>query len=441
MAKILCMDIGSTGVRARLYHGNSQKKAGPVSTIPYDGNFVAGKRHLNTVRTAIKQCLAGLKGLNDVSIISHGSMSPSLVSWEKNKNAEIIAHDDRRSITQALELKDKLSAQDVRKIGNVPVPGGISMTSLAWMLKHLNKSEQKQITGIGHLSSWLSWELTGNNVMDYSHGSFTGLMNIQTKRWYNPVVNKVGLPASWLPRLQDAGDVAGKVNTSAAKAYGLPENAIVLSGIIDTSAAILKSPLKAGTLIHSMGSTDVLAMVTDKPVNCSECLTRHLGTDRIGKSHYLAVVTMAAGGSLLNWTHNMFFGELSDTEFYKIVSQTMRSILNGKVATELSIKPHLAGSRLSVSQPTGTISGLSLNHNRQDILIGILSAYREQMTHGLKVLTNIKRPRNEVFVTGGGSKLGKLLHTDWPARFTYQKLNEGNLDGLALLGGLAISNH
>lgn len=437
---ILSLDIGSTGVRAASYDAGSGERISAIERVEYEGAFSPGKRQVKTVQDAIVRCLGRVKGLDRVSLVSHGSMAPSLVVYGKSVS-EIIAHDDRRSESEARQLLAQMSAKTRKQVGNLPIPGGISCTSLKWQLDRMTGEQKKQIRWVGHLSTWFNYVLTGNAAMDYSHASFTGMYDSKEKTWVQPMLKAVGVKPEWLPEVGDATTIIGHVRKLASKIFGLPIGAAVLPGVIDTSATILNTPMKPGTLIHSMGSTDVLALITDRMVIQDDCLTRHIGTERMGVGQYLAVVTLAAGGTLLEWGREMFFADLSEKKYYAVVKSLMDRLVKGEAESKgIHFQPHIVGSRMVVEQPTAGFSGLSLNHTREDLLVAILKAYRDQMKSAYETLSGVKRINQRVFMTGGASSVAPLLHADWPKRHEYVKLPEGNVDGLALIGIKALSS-
>lgn len=437
---ILSLDIGSTGVRAATYNANTGKRVSSIQSVSYEGAFSAGNRDVNTVKNAIIKCLSKIKNLNRVTLISHGSMAPSLVVYHQS-NPEIIAHDDRRSTKEAQMLQSKMSPSMKKQVGNLPIPGGISCTSLKWKLNHLTAKQKQNIKWIGHLSTWFNFALTGTAALDYSHASFTGLYNVPQKQWVKPMLRTVGVNKNWLPPVHDATAIIGHVNKRAAKTFGLPVGAAVTPGVIDTSATIINTPMKSGTLIHSMGSTDVLALITDKPVNSDTCLTRHIGTETIGDAHYIAVVTLAAGGTLLDWTKDMLFPDISNKQYYRLIKKLMQGLIQGKVDSKgITFQPHIAGTRMQVEQPSAAFIGLSINHSREDLLTAVLAAYRDQMLNAYQTLAQIGKISKNIFMTGGASSVAPLLHADWPKRHEYVKLPEGNVDGLALIGIKALSS-
>lgn len=446
----LCLDIGSSGIRAGLYDSATLAALGSASVCSYPEAPLT----LATIRRTLKQTLAGLGDLSGVEIVSHSSFSPSLCVMGQDSALDglpILGHADRRSLDQARRIERTIGADHfLHTVGNRPVPGGISVTSLCWLLEN-EPEAMRNVQTVGHVSTWLVRELTGQNVMDYSQACFTGLMDVKQKRWSEPILAALQINPAWLPSLHDADHVAGRVSPAAAREYGLPAGTPVRSGLIDTSAAILCSDLAPGTLIHSLGTTDVLAMLVERPHPGEHWLTRHLGT----QDKWLSVVTLAAGGSMLDWLHRTLFAELNRADYFSLVQTTFAALPRrtgilpvtlcntgiqpvtlaspAALPTNVQFEPYLAGSRLSVEQPTAAFTGLTLNTTRPDLLAAALAAYRGQTNDSLERLCRLQTPTGQVLITGGASPLADLLHADWPVHFRYKTVLDANLRGLAVL--------
>src|SRR5699024_5064454 len=97
----------------------------------------------------------------------------------------------------------------------------------------------------------------------------------------------------------------------------LPEGMPVQCGIMDGSAGMLLAGATPGQLYHVSGSTDVVALCTDRPRPHERLLTRALG---VGK-RWTAVSTMASAGSTLAWAKETLFPEHDWPTFDRLVKQ------------------------------------------------------------------------------------------------------------------------
>jgi xylulokinase len=193
---------------------------------------------------------------------------------------------------------------------------------------------------------------------------------------------------------------------------------------------MLLAGARAGRLLNVMGSTDVLALCTDRPVPNERLLTRALGIS--GAALWMSVGTIAAAGSSMNWARRQLFGELTDSAFWKLVDQLSRAPRESSVRFE----PYLAGERVGVEQRQASFSGLTLASTREDLLSAMVEALAAASAERLPLLA--KQPvkmDHRVMISRGGSvgPLRTVMHRDWPGRWSFFARDEATLRGLATM--------
>jgi xylulokinase len=200
-------------------------------------------------------------------------------------------------------------------------------------------------------------------------------------------------------------------------------------GCMDGSAPILLAGNEPGQLVNVSGSTDVLALCTDRPRPHENLLTRAVG---VGK-RWLSVSTLAAAGSALDWAHQTFFHEMPSARFYALISKIAGGIKNSDPGGGVEFENYLAGSRTSLEQRNASFTGLSLASSREDMLRAILRSLARESAERLKLLADVNtvRMRRQVLLTGGvQGGLSKLLHRWWPGRWTFKAEEEATLRGV-----------
>jgi xylulokinase len=285
---------------------------------------------------------------------------------------------------------------------------------------------------VGHLNTFLHRQMTGARVIDPSNASFTGLYRTLDPKagWSAVLVNAVGLRRGLLPQVIPANEIAGKILPEAARQFGLRVGTPMACGCVDTSAAMLLGGARPGRLLNVMGSTDVLALCTDKPIPNDRLLTRALGIS--GKPLWMSVGTIAAAGSSMNWAGRQLFADLSDSAFWKLVDRLCRSPRE----TSVRFDPYLAGERVGVEQRQASFTGLTLASTREDLLSAMIEALAAASAQRLPLLA--KQPvkiDHRVMISGGGSvgPLRTVMHRDWPGRWSFYDRDEATLRGLATM--------
>lgn len=426
--KLLAIDIGSSSVKAAILTGAGAPRsiATQAFVTRYDG------KHAEVDEQQILKALAGaIQQLGDhatrVDAIAPTTMAPSWVAMDKRGRAitPIVTHQDRRAIHEANRIEKTISAKRHLSItGNRPFPGGISSTTWLWFNRH-QKTLMKRADLVGHLSTWLIRRLCGTRVTDPSNAGFMGVYDTKSLRgWSDGLIDELGFKRSLLPELREANVIGGHVTTEAADAFGVIEGTPVLTGCMDGSAAMLATGAKTGQLLNVSGSTDVLALLVDHPKPHPSLLTRPLG---LGK-RWLAVSTLAAAGSAIEWVWHTCYSELDRKAFYARLAKVASR------KTDVCFDPHLAGSRVSIDERAGAITGLRLGHTREDILASLCQSLSQASADRLQLFKKqYDTLRKDVVLTGGvQAGLSALLQRDWSVhgRWRFRSLDHATLRGL-----------
>jgi xylulokinase len=449
--RVLAIDVGSSSVKA------AWCKNGKVKTIhEVDTPSIANARSVEI--DAIKLLAAFENAIGEVmkehkhaDAIAIDTLCPGigLADARGTPLTNLITHQDRRSFKQAAEIEEHFGRKEhQRLIGNRPVPGGIGSTSLLW-LKQNRVDLWKKRPRIVQPTTLLVHHLTGQWRMDVSQAGFTGLYDTPgLTGWSGEILDFLGIQGSQLPQLQWADEIAGTVKSSIAERLGLPDGIPVLTGIVDTSAAVMATDCRPGRLVHSSGSSDVLALVVDACKPIDNVLWRPLGAGKHVKPLWLAVSTMAAGGSSIKWIRDEFFRDLSHKQFWKLLERTIARMEERETnrtekpddLSDVSFVPLLAGDRTSLEEKQGEFRGLTLATTREELLAAMVAALTTESRRRLESLRSIHRIEAEVFTMGGEKILARHLHRHWPEpkKWQFTPLKGEAMQGLGKLAQLAL---
>jgi sugar (pentulose or hexulose) kinase len=355
-------------------------------------------------------------------------MAPSWVAIDKRGRplTPVVTHQDRRSAEEAYEIERRVGKpRHLKLAGNRPIPGGISSTTWMW---HLRRSPAmcRRFHLVGHLNTMLAYVLTGCRATDPSNASFMGVYSTCTlKGWNDELIDAVGIDPVQLPEVYESNAVVGHVTDSVALGFGLRPGTPVLAGIMDGSCAMLVAGAKHGQLVNVSGSTDVLAACIDRPKPHPDLLTRALGVGRA----WLAVSTLAAAGSALDWAHRTLYPEMSREQFWR----HLIDVRPGRAPPVFV--PDFAGSRTSVDPLSAAIFYITLSTTRDDLLASLVESLVQTSADRLALFDSLGlKLRPEVLVAGGVSeRFGDLLHRRWPTRFRFKSEPEATLRGIARL--------
>lgn len=432
MPTLLGLDIGSSSVIAGILRGTEVLKEAPRE---FFRSRCVGARVEVDPNELLRAVAAGIRGLGDdvksVDAIALAVMCPAWVAMDRDGEAltPIVTHQDRRSIEIAREIERRAGkARHLKITGCRPFPGGISSTTWAWYLRE-EPARLKRANLVGHLNTFLHRQMTGARVTDPSNASFTGLFQtLKLSGWSEELCENIGVSKSVLPDVIEADLIAGTITASAGKRFGLQKGTPMMTGLIDGSAGMLLAGAKPGQLFNVCGSTDVLALCTDKPRPHEKLLTRALG---IGK-RWLQVGTLAAVASALYWAWEQCYREMTKDQFVEEMFRLAK--LGQKASGGITFEPYMAGERTSIEQRKAAFTGLTLATKRENLLSAIIEALIKASAERLPLLegTGTKILRN-VAVSGGSDRLDELMRRDWPGRWTFRAVTDATMRGLGTL--------
>lgn len=430
---LLGIDVGSSSVKSGILRGDEivgdaprvffkTKHAG--ARVETDANAI-----LRAVRDTIQQIGSRAR---KVDAIAFATMAPSWVAMDaKGKPlTPVVTHQDRRSVAVAEELEQRIGPERYLALaGNRPFPGGISSTTWAWYLKN-EPDRVRKADLVGHISTFLHRNLTGSRVTDPSNAAFMGLYRtLDLGGWSDELCQAVGAKLSQLPDVLEGNQIAGRLTPRAARALGLVEGTPVLTGVMDGSTGVLFAGAVVGQFFNVIGSTDVLALCTDQPVPHERLLTRPLGVGR----KWLSVSTLAAAGSAIYWAWQQFYRDFKIEQFRKEINRLAPR--SAEFAGTVRFEPYLAGERTSIVQRQGAFTGLTLSTTREQLLAAIIESLAAASAARLELMkVNRVKIKRQVVVSGGAEdRLDRLMHRDWPGKWTFRPVTEATLRGLAHL--------
>jgi sugar (pentulose or hexulose) kinase len=307
--------------------------------------------------------------------------------------------------------------------GNRPLPGGISAVCFRQQLNddpYLSHRVKRYL----HVNSWLALHLTGEAAFDPGNASFSGLYSTLTdqtwsRRWCDYF--EVDLP--WLPPVACGSTTVGSLRSGVAAELGVAPGIPVKLGVPDTSSAMLAAEMKAGDLLHEVGTTQVLAALAPSPRPGSRHMTRRLGVGR----DFVHVTHNPVGGAALDWMHSLCFREQNAEEFFEKTVQAAKD----RASRVLLDPPFLGGDRLEIEAHRAAFRELTLVADRMDLLAAVLQAMVRHHGEAVTAL-GLGERFEQVFLTGGGADAVRRLIPAYAGAHVHM-LEEGSLRGVACL--------
>ena len=114
---------------------------------------------------------------------------------------------------------------------------------------------------------FVNLRLTGEAAMDTGDASCSFLMNPQTRRWSETMIERLGVDRAKLPPIREPLEILGSVTPEAARETGLAEGTPVLVGGADYPVALLGSGVcRPGLASDVTGTSCILTLIADAPL-------------------------------------------------------------------------------------------------------------------------------------------------------------------------------
>jgi sugar (pentulose or hexulose) kinase len=382
-------------------------------------------------RAFIDAC-SRLKQIKQVDGISFSTLCPSPLPMDAKGDPlyPVILHLDRRSYRQAVWVLDQVGEEKMLHIaGNLPIPGGISVTSLLWLRDHETAIYDRRDITFGHVVTFFLKRLTGRFVIDPSNASFTGLYNtVAYADWDDDLLQATQIDRQKLPDILMSTTVAGELIQPAARSAGLTPHIPVVIGANDTTCAAVGADVtEPGMLMNTSGTVEIMVLCLDEPlISRNHLLRTHAYSNR-----WLAMRTVGAGGASVEWFRKTFCKEMSTAEFY---NDYLADVLSSPRRPQVCFHPYLSGDRHRIQQKSASFTRLTLNTTREDFLLALVHGIVSFQIDGLLEWQKSVRLDSRIFHVGGGASEAytrykqKLLDD-----FTFIQLGETAVIGAARL--------
>ena len=414
MDAILAVDIGTQSLKAGILDGQLnilERQQVPLTVRVSRGTHA--EMDGEQIWSALVAACSGLALRSRVEGVVLSTLCPSLVPIDGSGKPlhPIILHLDRRSEEEARWALETIGEETFLNIaGNLPVPGGISLTSLLWLKNHAPEVYRRKDVCFGHAATLMLHRLTGRFLIDPSNASFTGLFDtVGYTDWDERIYGPLGLDPEKLPAVQHSNSVAGELLGGASAELGIPKGIPVVTGANDTTCACVGANVtSAGDLLNTSGTVDILVLCVEKPL----ISRRHLLRTHAYPGKWLAMRTVGAGGGSLEWFRQNFCKELSKEEFY---TSYLRDVLEHRPPLRASFRPFLSGNRHQVEMATASFDNLTLDSTRDEMLVALLDGIVSFQFEELDIWKDHVTLRDTITHVGGGA-------TDYYTDFKQEKL-------------------
>jgi xylulokinase len=342
----------------------------------------------------------GLSGQMHGSVFldkSHGVVRPALL-WN-----------DQRTAAECDEIESKAGGRRslIKMVAN-PALTGFTAPKMLWLRNHEPKNYAKTVQVLLP-KDYVRFRLTGEFATEVSDASGTLLLDVKKRQWCRPLLDKLAIDASLLPRVYESEEVSGKLSAATARLLGLSPGVPVVGGGGDQAAgAVGNGIVKRGVISATMGTSGVIFAHSDE-VQIDPQGRVHTFCHAVrGKWHVMGVV-LSAGGSLQWYRNQLGEQEVAQARKAKIDPYELitRQAADAPAGSEgLYFLPYLTGERTPHADPCarGAWIGLSLRHKRAHLVRSVIEGATYAMCDSLEIIKEMNIPVREIRLSGGGAR-------------------------------------
>jgi xylulokinase len=356
------------------------------------------------VKAALGQAGGASRGIQGLAVVGqmHGTV---LTRSDGAALRPAVLWLDRRSSAEVEDYR-RLSPELRSALGNPPSPGMAGPT-LLWLARH-EPGTYRQGRWLFQPKDWLRFRLTGEAAADPTDASGTLLYDLAGRRWATEVTAALGLRDDLLPPLREPAEAAGTLQPAAASRLGLPAGLPVAAGAADTAASLLAAALPGpGWCLLTLGTGGQWVVPVTGPDSGGGSGPGTL--DPSGQTNLFATADgglyrLAAAqnvGITLDWVNSVL--RAGWDELYGTAGAAWQP------GTPLFL-PYLAGERWddAGTGPAGAWEGLSLGHQRDDLLRAALEGVAFLLRTKLDDLHRVGGRPEKLVLAGGGAR-----HPSW----------------------------
>ena len=451
---ILAHDLGTTGDKATLFSGEGTLLCSSFSAYPTSypqtgwAEQDAGdywQSFCDSTKALIEKARMNP---GDIAVVSFSGQMMAALPIDKDGTPlrSSIIWADLRSTKQAAEIGQRIGEDRVYNLTGHRLSPSYSAAKIMWIRDNEPDVYKKTYKFI-HAKDSVVQRLTGKVYTDYSDASGMNLLDINSLRWSEEMLNATGIERSKLPDPVESTEVVGKVGGTAAGQSGLKEGTPVAIGGGDGPCATAGAGVvRLGEAYIYVGSSTWMGLASDKPIIDPE--KRTFTFVHFKKGLYMPAGTMQAGGGSFKWFRDILgrteteAAEQAGVDVYDLLS--LKAEQAPCASAGLLFLPYLMGERSPLWDPNarGCFIGLSMMHDKRHLVRAVLEGVAYNMRHIQDAFSEQGVTCEAVRMIGGGAK-----SRVWCAIFAdilerpIQRLNfieEATSVGAAIAGGVGV---
>ena len=344
-----------------------------------------------------------------IAAIGITNQRETTVLWDKNTGEPVynaIVWQCRRTADMIEELKKDGFDRVIRdRTGLIP-DAYFSASKIAWILRNVPGAEQKARAGellFGTVDTWLIWNLTKGaaHVTDYTNASRTMLFDIHRLQWDGEIMERLGIPASLLPRVYPSSHLFGHTDASL---FG---GAIPIAGAAgDQQAALFgQCCFEQGEVKNTYGTGCFMLMHTgDRAISSKTGLLTTIAAGTAKKPEYALEGSVFVAGAGVQWLRDSM-------RMLRNAAQTQEYCESVEDTADVYVVPAFAGMGAPYWNQfaRGTVVGLTRGCTKEHFIRATLEAVAYQTADVLHAMEQDSGIRLKSLKVDGGASANDFL--------------------------------
>jgi xylulokinase len=404
----LGIDVSTTGAKALLIDGTGQTIASATTPLtvqtphPLWSEQNPHEWWMGTWRS-IRDVLAKAEAAGDeVAAVGLTGQMHGLVLLDSERRVlrPAILWNDQRTAAECDDIRSRMGGKGrlVEVTGNDALTG-FTAPKILWVRKH-EPDVFERARYVLLPKDYVRLRLTDVAAMDKADGSGTLLFDLRARDWSKEVLDRLEIPADWLPKTFEGPEITGRVTKKAAEETGLKEGTPVMAGGGDQAAgAVGAGAVRPGVVALTLGTSGVVFAATESALVEPQGRLHAFCHAVPGRWHFMGV-TLAAAGSL-QWYRDTLAPGVS---FETLMAEASEAPAG---SDGLLFTPYLSGERTPYPDPSVRASfvGLTVRHRRAHLTRAVIEGVAFSMKDCFALLKDAGLPGvSQVRIAGGGAK-------------------------------------
>ncbi len=390
---------------------------------------------VKSIRQAIQQ--AGINGEDIKGVGLTGQMHGLVMMDAAGKVLRpAILWNDQRTAEECDEITRLLGFDRLLELCGNKALTGFTAPKILWVRKH----EPEIYAKTAHIllpKDYVRYHLTGDYAVDMADGSGMILFDLKKRNWSKEILDKLGIPESWLPKTYEGSEVTGLISQAAAELTGLKAGTPVVGGGGDQAAqAVGVGAVTPGIVALTLGTSGVVFATTPSPLIEPQGRLHAFCHSVPGTWHFMGVMLSAAGS--LRWYRDTLAPGMSYDDLLAPAAQVPAG------SEGLLFLPYLTGERTPHPDPLarGAFVGLTVRHTKAHMTRSVIEGVSFGLRDSMELIKSAGLGKiQQVRVSGGGARSPlwrQMLSDVMNSELVTVNTTEGAAFGAALLAGVGV---